>query len=146
MCLKITFFVIFKHNYFIIFFQKSQLISHNSCKFWIVICFHIPIRPIYNIFVFLHLVCRNLQMNWSTKSPNCWLLQSHFASLRLVAYAVFQKQIYCIYGSNKCKFKITLNLIQSNTVAQRRGFIYFIFERLRGDRRRNCMSFANNSF
>ena len=33
-----------------------------------------------------------------------------------------------------------LNLIQINTVAQRRGFIYFIFERLRGDRRRNCMS------
>ena len=80
------------------------------------------------------------------KSPNCWLLHSHFASLRLVAYAVFQKQIYCIYGSNKCKFKMALNLIQSNTVAQRRGFIYFIFERLRGDRRRNCMSFANNSF
>ena len=35
---------------------------------------------------------------------------------------------------------------KSNSVAQRRGFIYFIFERLRGDRRRNCMSFANNSF
>ena len=46
----------------------------------------------------------------------------------------------------KNKYIVSMALVNSNTVAQRRGFIYFIFERLRGDRRRNCMSLANNSF